>query len=262
MTLLDEALALGAIAPGEWTAFAHPEYEGHTCMFGGWTAAVLLRAVVADERAEGTPVALTVHLLRPVPTGERVTLSTRALGGGQSLTTWHSELRLASGNELAAVATVVMAKRRDTETFTEPAMPSAPAPETLSSEVFPLPFAQKLDTRAVAGFPPFGRSESKQVAWRKERSGRLMDHAQLAFMCDAQAPAIFFRSSGPRPNSTISMSVYFYATPSELAAVGDDFVLGESTGTRAQASVVGSQIRLWSRGGALLATSEQVCWFR
>jgi hypothetical protein len=56
--------------------------------------------------------------------------------------------------------------------------------------------------------------------------------------------------------------VYFYASADELAAVGDDFVLSEAVGTRAEASIVGSQLRLWSRRGALLATSEQLCWFK
>jgi acyl-CoA thioesterase len=58
------------------------------------------------------------------------------------------------------------------------------------------------------------------------------------------------------------MSVYFYASADELAAVGDDFVLSEAVGTRAEQSIAGSQLRLWSRSGALLATSEQLCWFK
>jgi hypothetical protein len=33
-------------------------------------------------------------------------------------------------------------------------------------------------------------------------------------------------------------------------------------GTRAEGSTIGSQLRMWSRSGALLATSEQLCWFK
>jgi hypothetical protein len=33
-------------------------------------------------------------------------------------------------------------------------------------------------------------------------------------------------------------------------------------GTRVERSTVGSRANLWSRGGALLATTEQLCWFR
>jgi acyl-CoA thioesterase len=58
------------------------------------------------------------------------------------------------------------------------------------------------------------------------------------------------------------MSTYFLAAPEELAAVGDDYVLSEAEGTRIEHSLVGSRSRLWSRQGNLLATTEQLCWFR
>jgi acyl-CoA thioesterase len=44
--------------------------------------------------------------------------------------------------------------------------------------------------------------------------------------------------------------------------VGDDYVLNEATGTRGEHSTSGQQARLWSRDGALLATTEQLCWYR
>jgi acyl-CoA thioesterase len=39
-------------------------------------------------------------------------------------------------------------------------------------------------------------------------------------------------------------------------------ILNEATGTRATASTAGQQARLWSADGALLATTEQLCWYR
>jgi hypothetical protein len=58
------------------------------------------------------------------------------------------------------------------------------------------------------------------------------------------------------------MSVYFHATPAELAAVGTDFILNEAIGTRGVESTSGQQARLWSREGSLLATTEQLAWYR
>jgi acyl-CoA thioesterase len=58
------------------------------------------------------------------------------------------------------------------------------------------------------------------------------------------------------------MSTYFLAAPEELAAVADDYVLSEAEGTRIEHSLVGSRSRLWSRQGSLLATTEQLCWFK
>lgn len=58
------------------------------------------------------------------------------------------------------------------------------------------------------------------------------------------------------------MSVYFHATPEELAAAGADYVMVEATGTRGESSTSGQQARLWSRQSALLATTEQLAWYR
>jgi hypothetical protein len=65
-----------------------------------------------------------------------------------------------------------------------------------------------------------------------------------------------------RPSSTLTLSAYFYASADELAAIGEDFILSEAVGTRAAASIIGSQLNMWNRSGALLATSEQLCWFK
>ena len=58
------------------------------------------------------------------------------------------------------------------------------------------------------------------------------------------------------------MSVCFHATSEEMADVGDGDVLCEATGIRAANSTVGSRARLWSPDGILLATTEQLSWFR
>ena len=56
--------------------------------------------------------------------------------------------------------------------------------------------------------------------------------------------------------------MYFHGTAEEIDAVGDDYLLNEATGTRGERSTSGQQARLWSRDGALLATTEQLCWYR
>jgi acyl-CoA thioesterase len=58
------------------------------------------------------------------------------------------------------------------------------------------------------------------------------------------------------------MNVYFHAMPDELAGVGDDWVLSEVDCRRCEGGYFDHQLKLWSRSGALLATSEQVAAFR
>ncbi len=45
-------------------------------------------------------------------------------------------------------------------------------------------------------------------------------------------------------------------------ALGDDDLLSEAFGTRGADSTSEEHLRLWSRQGALLATSEQMAWYR
>jgi hypothetical protein len=96
----------------------------------------------------------------------------------------------------------------------------------------------------------------------RETSGRTVDHLQLTYLSDARPPRSFYWSDGPRPSATLTLSVYFHATEQELASAGDDDVLSEAFGTRGARSTSEEHLRLWSRQGALLATSEQLAWYR
>ena len=56
--------------------------------------------------------------------------------------------------------------------------------------------------------------------------------------------------------------MYFHATPAELAAVGTDYVLNEANGTRGVAVDVGTAGAALEPRRLLLATTEQLCWYR
>lgn len=231
-------------------------------MYGGLTAALLLRSVLADERAAGGPSALTVHYLKRVVPGSALSLRTHQVGGSRSLQFWQTQLHLAGDPAPAALATVLLSEPRASDGFTELSMPQAPEPESLPSFHPPGTFGQRTPARPVHATGLFDQPSSRTLTWTRELSGRAIDHAQLAYLSDAYAPRIYLKSKAPRPSSTITMSVYFYATREQLSALGDDYVLIEATGTRAEQATIGSQARLWSRAGALLATTEQLCRFK
>ena len=75
----------------------------------------------------------------------------------------------------------------------------------------------------------------------------------LRILSDAYPPRILYAGIEPRPSPTLALSVYFYATAPNSRRSGDDFIISEAVGTRAAQSVVGSQLRLWSRAG-------RACW--
>src|SRR5262245_30307000 len=185
MTALTEALALQASGPGEWKGHADPRYESNNGMFGGWTAAVLLKSVRDDARAQGTPSALTVHYLKQVPPSRDVNIRPRWVGGGRSLNFWQAELSLVGDDHPAALATIVLANRRDSDGFVEQSMPNVPGPETLPERHPPGPFGERTLVRPVSGYPLFNQPNSRSIGWVREMSGRPVDFLQLAYLSDA-----------------------------------------------------------------------------
>ncbi len=257
---LEDSLALYATGEGSYRGYADPDNEAGTGMFGGWTAALLLKSVLCDPRAAGESAALNVNYIRRIPPKSELTVTCAQLGGSQAVATWRADIFVESREAPSATAHIVLANRRDSEAFTERKPPEAPDPETLPMIHPPASFGQRVDMRAWT--IPFGHDHSHSALWIRERSGHPVDHVLLAYLSDAYPPRILMRSKGPRPSSTLTLSASFYASAEELAAIGQDVILSEAVGTRAAASTIGAQLNMWSRSGALLATSEQLCWFK
>ncbi len=262
MSQLDDALALRLTEEGLWLGFADTRYEALTGMYGGWTAAVLLRAVMLQADPLYTPSALTLNYIQKIEPGSNVYIRVRCSGTSRSIQHWQAEILEAAVGPILAHAIVVLTARRETDGHTEPSMPDVPDPETLEDFYPPFSSGKIALKRLVHGYPPFARSNTASADWVREYTGLKLDHVQLAFLSDLYPPRPFFWSAAPRPYATLSLSVYFHATPTEIEAVGADFILNEAIGTRGEQSTSGQQARLWSRDGVLLATTEQLGWFR
>ena len=262
MSVFDESLALAAAGPGRWAGIASPRYEAVIGVFGGWTVALLLKAVLVEPEAIGSPVSITVNFIAALPPGADIVIDVTRLGATRSLAHWRCDLRLAGDDAVVATAIVIMASRRASDSRTEPKMPDVPPPEALQG-YFP-PFAKNppMESRSPMPPPPFNKPDSRTLSWEREASGRAIDVLTLALLSDLGAPRVYLVSPGPRPSATLTLSVTFLAGPEELAACGDDFILADMMATRIEHSTVGSRKDMWSRAGTLLATSEQLCWFR
>ena len=260
MVSIGESLALRPDRDGRWIAHADPDHQSITGMFGGWTAGVLLGAAVRTFGGTASPSALTVNYLGAVPPGDDVVVTAEHLGGGRSIDHWRAEVRPMSGEDVLASALVALTNRRASDPHQQWHMPDVPDPDALERIYAPSPQGDNSDIRWVSG--EYGSGDSRGVMWVRDVSGRPVDHVQLAYFADQYAPRTFLWGDGPGPSATITLSVYFHATGDEIAAVGDDYILNEATGTRAEHSTSGQQARLWSRDGTLLATTEQLCWYR
>ncbi len=259
----DDALSLTADGPRQWASKIDKRYWNAIGPWGGWTAALLLKAVLAEADHAGTPVAMTVNLMGGL-SEEPLSLTTRPARQGRSMEFWSSELMQGEGS--AAMAMVTLGQRRDTLSAHEADVPLAPAPETLPrpERRAGLSFGAMFESRFVSGQVPF-QSEGGSTAtlsWARDAQERPLDYVLLAALADVFAPRIFYRSPERRPVSTVSQTIYFHATPSELATVGGDFILAEARARRFESGFFDQTGSLWSRDGVLLATTEQLCWFK
>jgi acyl-CoA thioesterase len=58
------------------------------------------------------------------------------------------------------------------------------------------------------------------------------------------------------------MTTYFHADQEQLDAVGTDFVLGIAHANRFSGGYFDQSAQLWTRDGALLATTHQIVYFK
>ena len=147
-----------------WTVSADPNYEAMNGMFGGWTAAVALRAVCDEADGEAAPTALTVNFVSKVEPGSDVLIRTRRVGGGRSVSYWQSELT--ADEVTVATASVVLTERRATDGHLDVTMPDAPDPATLGvTYPAPGPCGERAGVRPIFGLPPHGRESTYSTSW-------------------------------------------------------------------------------------------------
>jgi acyl-CoA thioesterase len=271
MGSLDDALALTAVGDDRWQLFADPDHESANGMFGGWTAAASLAAVVASAGAQADagagrplrPASLAVHFVRAVAPGTEPVLHVEHLGGSRSVDQWRADLRTGLDGDVLASASVILTTPRPTDGHTQPTMPTAPEPPTLPRFQPPGAQGEQTEIRPVTGtVDDFTRGDTRTSGWIRMAQERPVDHLQLAYLSDQFAPRSFFWGVGPRPSATLTLSVTFFATDEELAEAGSDYLLNEATGTRGAQAASGQHGRFWSRSGALLSTTERLDWYR
>ena len=120
---LDQATALTPAGERRATGRTSPHYWNMAGPFGGATAATLLRAVLEDEACIGDPLALTVNFCAPIVEGA-FDIAWREVRAGK--TTQHWAVELVQNGKVAASASIVCARRRETWTHRPGVMPAAP----------------------------------------------------------------------------------------------------------------------------------------
>lgn len=259
---LDRSLQIEDLGEGRWRAATSADYGNRVGPYGGWIAALLMKAIL-EQKPQGEPLSLTVTFLGGCQDGA-LTGSTRLLRRSRTNEHWTAEFSDHTGTPVAH-GVVTFGLRRPTIPLGElKAPPAAPAPETIA----PRPrfsngpgFFNRYDGRQFVGIPFKANPNTESRAWFKDADDRPLDCISLAAHADAPLPRIFLVTPTPSPIATMTMSVYFHATPEAFAEVGGDYVLVDAVCQSGHDGFHDQSVKLWSRSGRLLATSEQVVWY-
>jgi acyl-CoA thioesterase len=259
------AMTLVAVGPGRWTTVAGPEWSNpEGGLWGGYAIGLCVRVLEAEPEAVGEALSLTLTYAAGLPAGA-LDIRTRRLRQGGSVGVWEVELLAAGSAQVGVHAIVTLARRPITPQFAFATMPAAPDPETLPSPI--TPGAPRhygyvaFERRTLDAFPPSATGNSLTLAWVRSRNGP-MDKALLGMVTDNSAPRAMYALGPTVMTTTLSLTVYLHATAEDLALVGDDFILVECEGRVGGGGASDERSSYWSRDGRLLATSEQLAWYR
>jgi hypothetical protein len=259
-------IALTSVAPGRWTTHAGPQWGNPGGgLWGGYAIGLAVRVLEAEPEALGEALTLTLTYAAGLPAGD-LDIRTRRIRQGGSVGVWEVELLPAGSEQVGVHAIVTLARRPQTAPFAFAAMPTAPAPEDLPAPPEPVGAAQHygasaFERRTLEGFPPAPSGDSRSLAWVRSRMGPL-DKALLGMVTDNSAPRAMYALGPAVRTTTLSLTAYLHATEQDLAEVGDDFILVECEGRVGGGGASDEHSRYWRRDGKLLATSEQLAWYR
>ena len=268
----DQALQLqpaGGDRPHTWLGETSQAYWNMVGPFGGSTAATALRAVLLHPDLLGEPIALTVNYAAATVAGA-FSITARPARTNRSTQHWVIELTQAdtSGDgSVVMTATAVTAVRRSTWSAAELPRPVVPfedrAPRFISSSS---EWTQRYDLRAARGMIPQvwdgAEQDSLTQLWVRDEPPRALDFTSLAAMSDVFYPRVWLRRATRVPAGTVSITTYFHAGSTELDAVGTGRVLAQAKAQTFHNGFFDQTAQLWSEPGVLLATSNQIVYYK
>ena len=262
----DAATALEWVGPGHAVGRTSPGYWAFVGPYGGFTAAVLLRAVLEHPDAVGDALALTVNYGAPIAEGP-FDLAVTCQRANRSTQHW-SVVLTQGGGEAAATASVVLAARRESWSHQPAVAPAASAFEATpiyagtNTAKWPGQYEFRFASGARDCQGGDGPGPTRTEVWITDAAPRPLDALSLTAMGDAFFGRIFHAQRGIVPFGTVSMTTHFHASAEELAAEGATRVLGMADARTFNRSYGDQTAELWSPSGRLLATSTQMFYFK
>ncbi|WP_067699750.1 acyl-CoA thioesterase [Nocardia jejuensis] len=260
----DTAIELTPLGDGEFEGRTTAPYANMVGPFGGITAATLVRAVQLDPRVIGDPVSITVNYAGPIAEGAFV-ISVQPSRTNRS--TQHWSITMTQGDEVTTTATAVFGIRRGTWTDTEIAMPEVPPAPDVAVSALPdmISWVGNYEMRFAEGAVDLGAAaapSSASTLWVRDEPPRPLDFPSLTALSDVFFPRVMLRLGRFVPAGTITLTVYFHATPDTLAAQSDRPVLGRARAQHFGNGFFDQSAEIWSDAGVPLVTSHQLVYFK
>lgn len=266
-------IPLTRLEPGLWRTHAGREWSNPGGgLWGGYAIGLAIRVLEAEPDAVGEALSLTLTFCFALPYGD-LDVRTRRIRQGGSIGVWEVELCAAGSRDVGVHCIVTMAKRPKTPEFAFASMPPAPDPETLPvpkrsippemlAEGFTMHMAgNAFERRGQDMFPPEPNGDSLTLHWTRSVKAPL-DKAILGMITDNAPPRVMYALGRTVMSTTLTLTCYLHATNEELAEVGNDYILVECEGRVGGGGASDERSSYWSRDGKLLATSEQLAWYR
>jgi acyl-CoA thioesterase len=259
-TEFDRATAVVPRGGGGWEAICDPGWWAGRGPNGGYLAAMVLRAMVAEL---GDPVrqprSLTCHYLRPPGNGPaRIDVTVER--SGRAMSTLTARLRQDGRDCILAVAAFGIDVPAPAAFATAP--PAVPPPEDvprMRAEGSGLSIVDRFEVRpALGGGMLAGAEEALTGGWLRFADPRPADAIALAMLADAWFPSPWVRLREPVPAPTIDLTVHFRAPAAAAARHPREPVLAVFRSSTAAAGFFEEDGEIWSRDGVLLAQSRQL----
>jgi hypothetical protein len=263
--LFDQALALARVKTTDHRAAyegqVHPSFRNINDPYGGWSAAVLARAILDTCDPELELVSLTTDYLS-VPSGGRLQIDVDCDRSGRRTEFWRAVLTGRVDTSPANRAIAILARRRDTLEWTEGSCPDVPPPEDCHTIDLPMAWNRVIEIKPTMDFPMSMDVATHFSSWVRFTPGRALDSVALVALADTPMPRLFQVIGRQESVATVSMTVYLHATSADYAAVGDDYLLVDTRGARGGRGFYDQHATIWSRDGRLLVTTQQIVWYR
>ena len=116
---------------------------------------------------------------------------------------------------------------------------------------------------ALPGPDSEANPSSTTTLWMRDNPPRRLDFPALTALCDLFYPRVYLRQGQVVPAGTISLTIYFHAdqdansTPRATTSCW-----APRTQIASRAAISTRPPKIWGRDGALLATTQQIVYFK